>query len=60
MPILNELSASINPDNFVIVRQYKFDTIRQEAYWSTVNKLCRQFKTRVLAEEYVKRIVVDK
>lgn len=60
MPNINDLFASINPDNFVVVRQYKFDTIRQEAYWSTVNKLCKQFKTRVLAEEYVKRILVDK
>lgn len=39
----------------VQVRVYKFDTIRQQAYWTT--KAVRTFKTRELAEAYIARVI---
>jgi hypothetical protein len=38
----------------VQVRVFKFDTIRQEAYW--VTKEVRVFKTRQQAEAYILRV----
>ena len=38
----------------VQVQVFKFDTIRQEAYW--VTKEVRTFKTRQQAEAYVQRV----
>jgi hypothetical protein len=39
----------------VQVREFKFDTIRQEAYW--VTRIVRKFKTRELAAAYVARVI---
>jgi hypothetical protein len=49
-------TVSIISPNFVLVRQLKFDTIRQETYWTTINKLCCLFKTAAAAQRYVDRI----
>jgi hypothetical protein len=38
----------------VQVQVFKFDTIRQEAYW--VTKEVRKFKTRQQAEAYIQRV----
>lgn len=40
---------------WVTVKEFKFDTIRQEAYW--VVKGVKQFKSEQKANEYVKRII---
>ena len=52
----NTIYASISPTFFVIVRKFKFDQIRQESYWATMNKLCKQCKTKEQAEAYVERV----
>ncbi len=49
-------TVKIISDNFVLVRQLKFDTIRQETYWATINKLCCVFKNASAAQRYVDRI----
>ena len=56
-PPLGTLDASlmITDEPTVQVRVYKFDTIRQQAYWTT--KTVRKFKTRELAEAYVARVI---
>ena len=52
----NTIKAFINTNFFVVVRKYKFDNIRQESYWATVNKLCKSCKSLEQAEQYVKRV----
>ena len=56
-PQLGTVDASlmITDEPTVQVRVYKFDTIRQQAYWTT--KTVRKFKTREQAEEYVARVI---
>lgn len=56
MPKLNTIEAHVMNNFFVIVRKYKFDSIRQEAYWATINKLCKQCKSLEQAQRYVERI----
>lgn len=56
MPNLGDVIVNISSEHFVIVRVFKFDTIRQEAYWVTEAKLCRECKSRIQAEEYKARI----
>ena len=48
-------AVNIVESNMVLVREFKFDTIRQEAYWAT--RGVRKFKTRQLAEAYVARVI---
>ena len=38
----------------VLVKVFKFDSIRQEAYW--VTKEVREFRTQALADAYVARV----
>ena len=38
----------------VLVKTFKFDTIRQESYW--VTKEVREFRTQVQADAYVARV----
>ena len=56
MPHLGAIKTEISKPNFVIVKVYKFDNIRQEAYWAVVGRLCRDFKTREKAEAYAQRM----
>ena len=55
-PHLGAIKAEITRPNFVLVKVFKFDTIRQEAYWTVVGRYCRDFKTRHDAEAYAKRM----
>jgi hypothetical protein len=55
----NTIEANITPTFFVLVRKYRFDQIRQESYWATINKLCKQCKTKEQAEAYIDRIKKD-
>jgi len=48
----NLMTSTKNPT--VQVRVFKFDSIRQEAYW--VTKIVRVFKTMASAQEYISRI----
>lgn len=52
---IGDVTADFVPNTFytVIVKKYKFDTIRQEAYWVTIHT--RQFKTRVAAQSFIDR-----
>ena len=55
-PELGTIKTEIISPNFVLVKVFKFDTIRQEAYWAVVGRYCRDFKTRHDAEAYAKRM----
>ena len=55
-PHLGAIKAEITESNFVIVKVYKFDNIRQKAYWAVVKGMSRSFKTRERAEEYALRM----
>lgn len=50
------VTATVTPGHFVLVRKFKFDTIRQQSYWTSVGKLCRQCKTHEAAEDYAARV----
>jgi len=41
---------------WVTVKQFKFDNIRQESYWSVKNSSCKGFKTLSAAQSYIARI----
>ena len=56
LPHLGAIKAEITESNFVIVKVYKFDTIRQAAYWAVVKGTSRDFKTRERAEAYAQRM----
>jgi ABC-type cobalamin transport system ATPase subunit len=55
-PALGTVQAFImqTQEPTVQVQVFKFDTIRQEAYW--VTKEVRKFKTRQQAEAYIQRV----
>lgn len=56
LPELNTVEAHLMPADkpTVIVKRFKFDTIRQEAYW--VTQYAKQFKSIKLANDYINRI----
>lgn len=56
-PALGTVWAFLMPGDkpSVLVKVYKFDTIRQQAYW--VAKEIRTFKTVDLAKAYVDRVM---
>ena len=56
MPKLGDTCVNIGDDYFVLVHVFKFDTIRQEAYWVIDGKRCKKCNTKGQAEEYKKRI----
>jgi|DEB0MinimDraft_12_1074336.scaffolds.fasta_scaffold116537_1 hypothetical protein len=41
----------------VLIKSLKFDTIRQQQYYVTQHKLCKQFKTEALANSYMQKIL---
>lgn len=55
-PHLGAIKTEITEYNFVIVKVYKFDNIRQAAYWAVVKGMSREFKTRERAEAYAQRM----
>lgn len=59
-PALGTIIAKLTPADkpTVIVKKFKFDSIRQEAYW--VTKYVKQFKTIEQANNYIKRVMEQK
>ena len=55
-PELGTIKTEIISPNFVLVKVFKLDTIRQEAYWAVVGRYCRDFKNRHDAEAYAARM----
>ena len=55
-PELGTIKTEIISPNFVLVKVFKFDTIRLEAYWAVVRRYCRDFKNRHDAEAYATRM----
>lgn len=55
-PELGTIKTEITSTNFVLVKVFKFDTIRQAAYWVVVGRYCRDFKNRYDAEAYAARM----
>ncbi len=53
-PVLGTVKAFLMLPTTVQVQIFKFDSIRQEAYW--VTKEVRTFKTRQQAEAYIQRV----
>jgi len=54
-----DTAVSILSNCFVVVRKLKFDQIRQQSYWATAGKLCKQFKNREQAEAYCVRVLAQ-
>ena len=55
-PELGTIKTEIISPNFVLVKVFKLDTIRQEAYWAVVGRYCRDFNNRYDAEAYAARM----
>lgn len=55
-PKPGSITADVLDNNFVIVKQFKHNSLRGDSYWVTVNKLCRKFKTKEAAENYAERV----
>jgi len=49
--------ATVTNNFFVVVREFKFDRIRQESYWTTNNRLCKQCKSKQAADAYASRVL---
>lgn len=59
-PAIGEIRTTLyqhhnSPTWWVLVKQFKFDTIRQEAYW--VTKGIKEFKTEGKAQAYANRMM---
>jgi hypothetical protein len=56
-PALGTLDAQLTPADkpTVIVKMFKFDSIRQEAYW--VTQYVKQFKTIEQANNYINQVM---
>ena len=55
-PKLGSIKVDVLAGNFVIVQQFKHNSLRGDSYWVTVNKLCKKFKTKEAAENYAERV----
>jgi|LakMenEpi03Aug12_release.lakeMendotaPanAssembly.Ray.scaffolds.fasta_scaffold1183835_1 hypothetical protein len=56
MPAYTFLIRRNGMNYFVLVRGLKFDYIRQETYYATIKKLCKQLKTEKAAIAYIDKM----
>lgn len=55
-PKLGTVEAQVLEGNFVLVREYKFNIVRQEAFWTNPKGMSRGFSTLQAAEAYAERV----